>query len=85
MKLLEKLKKIKIGPIKAADYLNKDVLRNVIYLTIAIAIFFFGVIIYGVILNLRNVPLSEALLKTGFSEKVQQQEDAAVNSTITVY
>ena len=68
MKLLEKLKKIKIGPIKAADYLNKDVLRNVIYLTIAIAIFFFGVIIYGVILNLRNVPLSEALLKTGFSE-----------------
>ena len=24
-------------------------------------------------------------LKTGFSEKVQQQEDAAVNSTITVY
>ncbi len=68
MKLLEKLKKIKIGPVKAADYLNKDVLRNVIYLTIAIAIFFFGVIIYGVILNLRNVPLSEALLKTGFTE-----------------
>jgi len=68
LKLLEKLKKINIGPIKAADYLNKDVLRNVIYLTIAIAIFFFGVIIYGVILNLRNVPLSEALLKTGFSE-----------------
>jgi len=24
-------------------------------------------------------------LKTGFTEKVQQQEDAAVNSTITVY
>jgi len=68
LKLLEKLKKIEIGPVKAADYLNKDVLRNVIYLTIAIAIFFFGVIIYGVILNLRNVPLSEALLKTGFSE-----------------
>jgi murein L,D-transpeptidase YafK len=68
LKLLEKLKKIKIGPVKAADYLNKDVLRNVIYLTIAIAIFFFGVIIYGVILNLRNVPLSEALLKTGFTE-----------------
>lgn len=68
MKLLEKLKKIEIGPVKAADYLNKDVLRNVIYLTIAIVIFFFGVIIYGVILNLRNVPLSEALLKTGFTE-----------------
>jgi len=68
LKLLEKLKKIEIGPVKAADYLNKDVLRNVIYLTIAIAIFFFGVIIYGVILNLRNVPLSEALLKTGFTE-----------------
>lgn len=68
MKFLEKLKSIQLGPIKASDYLNKDVLKNVIYLTIAITLFFFGVIVYGIVLNLRDVPLSEALLKTGYSE-----------------
>jgi murein L,D-transpeptidase YafK len=68
LKFFEKLKNIHIGPIKAADYINKDVLRNIIYLTLAIAIFFFGVLVYGIILNLRNVPLSEALLKTGYTE-----------------
>jgi len=68
LKFFEKLKNIQIGPIKAADYINKDVLRKVIYLTLAIAIFFFGVLVYGVILNLRDVPLSEAILKTGYTE-----------------
>jgi len=68
LKFLEKLKNIRIGPIKAADYINKDVLRNIIYLTLAIVIFFFGVLVYGVILNLRDVPLSEALRKTGYAE-----------------
>ncbi len=66
--MLEKLKKMKLGPINAADYLNKEVLRNVIYLTIAIILFFFGIIVYGVILNLREIPLSEAILKAGFTE-----------------
>jgi murein L,D-transpeptidase YafK len=68
LKFLEKLKNIRIGPIKAADYINKDVLRNIIYLTLAIVIFFFGVLVYGVILNLRDIPLSEALRKTGYTE-----------------
>jgi len=68
VKLPDKLKEFRIGPIKAADYINKGVLRNVIYLTIAILIFFFGVLVYGVILNLRNIPLSEAIIKSGFSE-----------------
>ena len=68
MKLLEKLQNIQFGPIKASDYLNKDVLKNIIYLTFAIIIFFFGVIVYGIVLNLRDVPLSEALLKSGYSE-----------------
>jgi len=68
LKFLEKLKNIRIGPIKAADYINKDVFRNIIYLTLAIVIFFFGVLVYGVILNLRDVPLSEALRKTGYTE-----------------
>lgn len=68
MKFLEKLQNIQFGPIKASDYLNKDVLKNIIYLTFAIILFFFGVIVYGIVLNLRDVPLSEALLKSGYSE-----------------
>jgi murein L,D-transpeptidase YafK len=68
LKLLEKLQNIQFGPIKASDYLNKDVLKNVIYLTFAIIIFFFGVIVYGIVLNLRDIPLSEALIKNGYTE-----------------
>jgi len=68
LKFLEKLQNIQFGPIKASDYLNKDVLKNIIYLTFAIILFFFGVIVYGIVLNLRDVSLSEALLKSGYSE-----------------
>jgi murein L,D-transpeptidase YafK len=68
LKFLEKLQNIQFGPIKASDYLNKDVLKNVIYLTFAIMIFFFGVIVYGIVLNFRDVPLSEAMLKNGYTE-----------------
>ena len=68
MKLLEKLKNIQIGPVKAENFINKELLRNVIYLTLAISLFFFGIILYGVILNLRNIPLSEAILKAGYTE-----------------
>lgn len=68
MKLPDKLKNLRLGPLKASDYLNKEVLRNIIYLILAIIIFFFGVITYGIVLNLRNIPLSEAMLKQGFTE-----------------
>ena len=68
MKFFEKLKKIQIGPVKAADFVNKDLFRNVIYLTFAIIIFFSGILVYGVLLNLREVPLAEAMLNTGFTE-----------------
>lgn len=68
MKFFEKLQNIQFGPIKASDYLNKDVLKNIIYLTFAIIIFFFGVIVYGIVLNLRDVPLSEAMLENGYTE-----------------
>jgi len=68
VKLLEKLKRIKLGPVNASDYLNKEVLKNIIYLTLAIVLFFGGILVYGIILNLREVPLSEAMLKVGFTE-----------------
>jgi len=68
LRFLDKIQNIQFGPIKASDYLNKDVLKNIIYLTFAIILFFFGVIVYGIVLNLRDVPLSEALLKNGYTE-----------------
>ncbi len=57
----EKIKKI------AAAYLNKSVARNVIFSISGILLFLAGTVIYGIILNLREVPLSEAMLKKGFT------------------
>jgi len=37
-------------------------------MTLAIVLFLCGVIVYGIILNLREIPLSEALTQKGFSE-----------------
>lgn len=68
MKFFEKLKNTQIGPFKVSEYINKDVLRNVVYLTFAIMVFFFGVLVYGVVLNLRDITLSEAIIKTGYTE-----------------
>jgi len=68
LKFFEKLKNIQIGPFKVSDYINKNVLRNVVYLTFAIMVFFFGVLVYGVVLNLRDITLSEAIIKTGYTE-----------------
>ena len=31
-------------------------------------VFFFGVLVYGVVLNLRDITLSEAIIKTGYTE-----------------
>ena len=67
LKLFEKLKEFRIGPIKIGDYTNRGVVRNIIYLSLAIIVFFFGVLIYGIVLHLRDVPLSEAMLTNGFS------------------
>ena len=61
-------KSFKIGPITPSEYLNKATVRNVIYMTLAIVLFLSGVIVYGIILNLREIPLSEALNQKGFSE-----------------
>lgn len=68
MKLLRKIKEINIGPIRFSNYINKSVARNIIYLMGAILLFFFGVIVYGIVLKMREVPLSEAMLEKGFTE-----------------
>ena len=61
-------KSFKIGPITPSEYLNKATVRNVIYMTLAILLFLCGVIVYGIILNLREIPLSEVLMQKGFLE-----------------
>ncbi|MEE9448519.1 MAG: L,D-transpeptidase [Ignavibacteriaceae bacterium] len=61
-------KSFKIGPITPSEYLNRATVRGVIYMTLAILLFLCGVIVYGIILNLREIPLSEALKQKGFSE-----------------
>ena len=68
MKILERLKSITIGPIKFDEYLTKATVRHIIYMTVAILLFIGGVVVYGIVLNLRQVPLSEAMQLKGFSK-----------------
>ncbi|HVO72729.1 MAG TPA: L,D-transpeptidase [Ignavibacteriaceae bacterium] len=51
-------------------YINKSTFRNVIYFSGGIVLFILGVIVYGVVLNLREIPLKEAMLLKGYSELV---------------
>ena len=48
------------------EFLGNPLLRNVIFTIGAIVLFISGVIVYGVILNLRQIPLSEAMAQKGF-------------------
>jgi len=49
------------------EFFSSPLLRNVIFTIGAMALFISGVIVYGVILNLREIPLSEAMAQKGFS------------------
>ena len=68
IKKFSDIKSLKIGPIRIENYLNSIVARNIIYMTFAIILFFFGVIVYGIVLNLRQVSLAEAMESNGLSE-----------------
>jgi len=62
---MTKLQKIlKILP----QYLNSNTLRSVIFFTGGIIIFIGGVVLYGVIVNIREIPLSEAMRLKGYSK-----------------
>ena len=43
-------------------------LRNVLYISGSVAVFFAGMICYGIILNLREVPLAEAMKEKGLDK-----------------
>ena len=52
------------------QYIDKNTVRNVIYISLTIILFMAGVIVYGVILNIREIPLSEAMLEKGFTQLI---------------
>lgn len=47
-------------------FFSSPLLKNIIFTIAAMALFISGVIVYGVILNLREIPLSEAMAQKGF-------------------
>jgi murein L,D-transpeptidase YafK len=62
--IIEKLKPL------AKQYIDKSTVRNIIYMTAAMLVFMFGVLLYGIILNIREMPLAEWMQEKGFSELV---------------
>ncbi|NWF51180.1 MAG: L,D-transpeptidase [Ignavibacteriaceae bacterium] len=59
---IEKLKKF------GKDFFNKNVVRNIIYISCGIILFIAGVIAYGIILNVREISLDEAIRLNGLEE-----------------
>jgi murein L,D-transpeptidase YafK len=54
--------------IKLSNFINKNTLRIVFYMTAGIIVFIIGVIIYGIILNSLEDTLQEKMLEKGFTE-----------------
>ncbi len=50
------------------QYLNRNTIRSVIFFTGGMIIFIAGVVLYGVIINIREIPLSEAMKLKGYSK-----------------
>ena len=53
-------------PIKKV--LESSLLKNIIFTIGAIVLFLAGIMVYGIILNLREVPLTEAMIQKGFKK-----------------
>lgn len=51
-----------------SSYLNVNLIRNVIIFGGGIILFIAGVIVYGIVINIREVPLSQAMAKRGFAK-----------------
>ena len=62
----QKIVKFDINSI--SKFINKSTLKNALYFSGGIILFMAGVIVYGIIINLREVPLSEAMKLKGYTE-----------------
>lgn len=51
---------------KIKSLIKSSLLKNILFTISAIALFLLGIVIYGIILNLREVPLKEAMIQKGF-------------------
>ena len=51
-----------------SKFVNKSTLKNTLYFSGGIILFIVGVIVYGIILNLREIPLQEAIRSKGFTK-----------------
>lgn len=54
--------------IKPSNFINKNTVRNVFFMTGGIFVFIFGIILYGIILNSLENTLQEEMLSKGFAE-----------------
>ncbi len=64
----QKEKNISLNVETVKKYLNKTTVRNIIIFSGGIAVFLAGVIVYGIVLNLREVPLAEAMREKGIKK-----------------
>lgn len=58
---IETIKKI------GSAFINKTVVRNIVFAISGILLFMVGTVVYGIVINLREIPLSEAIVKKGFT------------------
>ncbi|MFZ2323299.1 MAG: L,D-transpeptidase [Ignavibacteriaceae bacterium] len=49
-------------------FVESSLLRNILFTVGTIVLFFSGMIVYGIILNLREIPLKEAMAQKGFAK-----------------
>lgn len=53
---------------KIKSFIESSLLKNILFTIGAIVLFLFGILVYGVILNLREIPLKEAMVQKGFTK-----------------
>lgn len=53
---------------KLSLFFNKNMIRNVVLFSGGIILFVLGVVVYGILLNIREIPLQNALEKKGLSK-----------------
>jgi hypothetical protein len=53
--------------VKYTSYLRTNLIRNVVFFTGGILLFIIGCVIYGIILNLREIPLNQASVYKGYA------------------
>ena len=67
------------------ENIDKNTVRNVLYILSAILLFMIGVIIYGIILNIREVSIEEAMMEMANLLWIQRKEEVLWNPLIAEF